>query len=104
MKIEQAEVNEENCSTPRGKFVSFLPEFYALADETEDLQLDTMDTCQFIKTQEADNERRLAAGMVWKPKTSFSYDTDGVVVRVSVVDSVSQIFVPTVFIPLVMPI
>lgn len=89
IKTKQHAKEVVGYSIPQRDFVPFTPEFYVLADKTEESNFDIPDLGEFIAAKTVDIECRLAETTVGKPKTSFAYNTNGVLVKALSVDGAS---------------
>lgn len=94
--LEQEEKESETNGQTIDVSTPFLPEVFALPDHVQESETYIPDLQNFIQHQGRDNECSQAAINVGKPNTIFSYNTDGVLVRESAIDNVSQTYVPTV--------
>lgn len=85
--------------TTRQVFVPFIPVVCALADKTEESNIDILVLHEYPAAQTADNECPFAAATDKQPKTALLYHADDQLVRVSPVFGASQPYVPAVLTP-----
>lgn len=92
--LEQNEDKHKTDGQTIDELAPFFPEIVALTDKVQESETNIPDLVECLQQQAHNNKCCQAAIAVGKQNTRFGYNTNSVLVQVSLIDSASQKYVP----------